>query len=448
MHRVPFSAARHAFLFLAVVVCAGCTTHSGRLHEARELFHRGELDAAAQLLEESGSAWHRDQDCLKLDQAMIALVAGRPQDAETRLREVRDQFEYLGQTDLSESALALVTDDQQRAYAGEDYEQVLIRVFLALSNLLQDGHDASAYSLQIEEKQAAIIAQGLPGTTENPKLSYKQLAIAPYLHGLLREATHANYDDAANSFAKVVSWEPQFAGAQQDLQRAQRGSHSQPGHGVAYVFTLVGRGPYKEEAVEAPTSDALLIADRILSAVGDHQLPPTIAPIKVPQVVVPPNEVDGVLVQVNQQPAGVTHPITDIGQLAVAQHQAILPHIVARSVVRRVAKKAVAYGAQDQLDLNNSWASLGILAAGVAWEFTESADTRCWGLLPNQIQVQRLELPVGTHQFGLSPARRGAPFGPTQTCQVPILDGRNTYLLACFPDRQLVGQIQVSDPNR
>ncbi len=435
-------------MFSALALFAGCTTHAQRVHEARQLFQHGELDAAAQTLEKADSRWHRDQDCLKLDQAMIALVTGRPEDAETRLREVRDQFDYLAQSDLGESTLSFLTDDKQRAYAGEDYEQVLVRVFLALSNLLRDGRDAGAYSLQIEEKQAAIIALGLPGAAENPKLSYKQLAIAPYLHGVLREATHANYDDAANSFAKVVSWEPRFTGAPLDLERAQRGTHSQPGHGVAYVFTLVGRGPYKEEVVEAPTSNALLIADRILSAVGKYELPPTIAPIKVPHVVVPPNEIDGVLVQVNQLPAGVTQSITDIGQLAVAQHQAVLPHIVARSVVRRIAKKAVSYGAQDGLNVNNSWASLGILAAGVAWEFTESADTRCWGLLPNQIQVQRLELPVGTHQIGLCPARRGAPLGPLQTCPVPIVDGRNTYLLACFPDRQLVGQIQVSDPNR
>ena len=37
------------------------------------------------------------------------------------------------------------------------------------------------------------------------------------------------------------------------------------------------------------TSDALLIADRLLSAAGDHTLPPTLAPVKVPTIVVPAN---------------------------------------------------------------------------------------------------------------------------------------------------------------
>jgi hypothetical protein len=432
----------------AAIICCGCSTHADRLRDSRQLFFRGDLAAASQTLDKADSFWHRDKDCLKLDQAMIALVDGRPKDAESRLREVRDQFDYLGKSSLSENALSMLTDDKQRAYPGEDYEQVLIRVFLALSNLMGDGQDAVAYSLQIEEKQSAIIAAGLPGTQENPKLAYKQLAIAPYLHGVLREANHADYDDAAKSFAKVVSWEPRFGGGHQDLERAQRGAHSQPGHGVVYIFALVGRGPYKEEAVETPTSDALLIADRILSALGKYQLPPTIAPIKVPRVVIPHNEVDGVMVRVDQQPVGGTQTISHIGEMAVLQHQAILPHLVARAVVRRVTKKAVAYGAQDGLNIDNQWATLGILAAGVVWEFAESADTRCWGLLPNQIQVQRIELPAGDHQIGLGPTQRGLPLGPAETCQVSVVDGRNTYVLACFPDRRLTGKIQVSDPHR
>ena len=39
---------------------------------------------------------------------------------------------------------------------------------------------------------------------------------------------------------------------------------------------------------------------------------------------------------------------------------------------------------------------LALDVAGVVWEATESADTRCWGLLPDKIQVMRLELPAGT----------------------------------------------------
>ena len=78
------------------------------------------------------------------------------------------------------------------------------------------------------------------------------------------------------------------------LREPVSGVHSRPGQGVIYVFAMVGRGPYKVEVAEQPTSDALLIADRIVSAVGPYKLPPTIAPIKIPDIVVPSSDVDSV----------------------------------------------------------------------------------------------------------------------------------------------------------
>lgn len=437
---------RFALVAALLLLFAGCSTHATRLRNARDQFYLGKLDAARQQLDKATHGWNKDADCLVLDKAVIQLVDGQPREAEQSLRQVRDRLEYLEQQDLAENAISMLTDDNRRAYTGEDYEKVLLRVFLALANLMHDGQDAVAYGLQIEEKQRQIIERGLPGERENPKLSYKQVAMGPYLEGILREATHADYDDAARSFAKVASWQPDFRPAVHDLARAERGRHSQPGNGVVYVFTLVGRGPYKVEAVEEPTSAALLIADRMLSALGTYPLPPTIVPIKVPQVVIPRNEIDGVRIDVNGQWVGVTQTITDVGDLAVSQHQALRPHLVARAVVRRVVKKSVAYGAQDGLHVENPWISLGIMAAGVAWEFTESADTRCWGLLPEKIQVLRLELPAGTHALALQPARGTSALGARHTTEVEVFDGRNTYLLACFPHRDLVGKIVVSNP--
>ena len=149
------------------------------------------------------------------------MSAGRPKQAEQALREVRDRFDFLEQKSLGESVLSMITDDNANSYAGEDYEKVLIRSFLALSNLMTGGQDAQAYSLQISDKQQQIINAGLDKHGENPKLAYKQVALGPYLRGMLREETHSNYDDAARNSAMVVSWQPDFVFGRQDLERAQ-----------------------------------------------------------------------------------------------------------------------------------------------------------------------------------------------------------------------------------
>jgi uncharacterized protein len=192
---------------------------------------------------------------------------------------------------------------------------------------------------------------------------------------------------------------------------------------------------------------ALLIADRIISNNSKYTLPPTIAPIKVPKVVVPHNAVGNVRVSIAGHPIGVTATITDVGRMAVEQYEAVYPQVVATAVVRRIVKKGVVYGAKSAIGgKRNSLLNFGLDAAGVVWEASEAADTRCWGLLPDKIQVLRVELPAGDHTINLQAAGAFGLVGRPETQSVTIRDGRNSYMLANFPDSQLVGKILTSDP--
>ena len=100
------------------------------------------------------------------------------------------------------------------------------------------------------------------------------------------------------------------------------------------------------------------------------------------------------------------------------------------------------------IDKDDTWASLALDLLGLWWESNERADTRGWGLLPETIQVHRMELPVGEHEITLSAARQGNVVGPGFSQRVAVVDGRNTYVLACFPDTQLVGRILTSGDGR
>ena len=439
------SAIQRLCALLVIAFLSGCASYEERIRSTRELFYANNLPAAMERLEEERQRDAKSRDAISLDLATAQLMSGKTHAAEQTLRGVRDRFDYLEQADLTEGIRALATDDTARAYAGADYEKLLLRAMLTVSNLMGEGDDALAYSHQLNAKQEQIISAGVPGTPQNPKKSYQRVALGAYLHGVLREANHLDYDEAARSFARVVSWQPSFTSAATDLERARGGRHSAPGNGVLYVFALVGRGPRKIEAAEIPTSTALLIADRILSATGEYTLPPTLAPIKIPVIVVPRNSIVGLSVQVAGQGSGRTQTITDVGKLAAQQHQTMLPHIMARAVARRVIKKAAVYAVKDTLDVAPA-ASLLLDVAGVAWEAVESADTRCWGLLPNQIQVLRMEVPAGRHRVDLQPIGTGRrPIGLSHSADIVIEDGRTSFALACFPDRHRVGEILVSE---
>ena len=432
-----------AYLAGIVALCGltGCSTYAQRVQLARQDFYAGRLATAADSLEQQISKYPRDADAISLDLAMIQLLNGRPAEAETTLRRVRDNLDHFDQKDLVESGISMFTDDQRLAYAGESHEKVLTRVFLALANLMNDGQDAEAYSLQVNAKQEELLQKATEKQVENAQSAYTPLAIGPYLHGMIRESSFGNYDDASRAYNQVVSWQPQFQAGKADLARAQNGVHSRPGHGVLYVFTLVNRGPVKEQVAEIPTSAALLIADRILSMVGEYDVPPTLSPIKIPRVMVPPRNVDHVAIVADGASVGRTETICDVADLALRQEAVELPYVMARAVARRLVKKAAVYATKDVVEADNPLADIALSAVGVAWEATEAADTRCWGLLPREIQVVRVELPVGPHDIQLTPvlASRSAVAGPR--LPVTIEDGRNTFLLACFPGPTSVGQV-------
>jgi len=425
--------------WLLPLLLAGCATHADRIRDARKAFFRGDLTQASQLIEQELERKKSDQDVLQLEKAVIRLAEGKPEEAEQLLRTVRDRFDHLEQTHVGEQALAMLTDDHAIAYAGEDYEKVLIRAMLAVANLMQGGDDALAYALQMQQKQQQVIESATARDGEDAKLVYRQVALGPYLHGVLAEQTHRDYDLAARSYLHVASWQPDFSAAHSDLQRAQFGRHSAPGHGVLYVFALVGRGPYKEEKIEIASSVSLLLAEHILRAAGMKKMPPSIAPVKVPTLVVPPCSVQSVVVSVDGRDCGRTETITDVAKMAKDQYDAIYPQIVARAIARRVIKKAVVYAAKEAVDDRTMGFLLDI--GNIVWDATESADTRCWALLPAKIQVLRLELPAGTHQISLRTDHGGITSGGGGTAWVQIADGENTYLLANFPEDRLVGSL-------
>jgi len=189
----------------------------------------------------------------------------------------------------------------------------------------------------------------------------------------------------------------------------------------------------------------MLVADRILSQVLKQELTPTLAPIKVPIVVPGRSIISNVAVETDGEQLGETATITDVSEFAVQQNEANMPEILGRAVVRRALKKAAMYSVKENVSAHKSpGADIALTLAGIAWEATENADTRCWGLLPDQIQVLRVELPVGDHELQLNPLLAGKETGVSQTVNVRIEDGRNTYIMATIPDREFVGEIVTS----
>jgi hypothetical protein len=437
------SVAAIGLIVATLILQTGCASSTRNLDLAREAFAAGAVIDAHQSLAELADSGKRVSGPAKLDLAMTELASGNARAAESLLREMRDDVDALPKIAPLHELTSLVTDDQARVFRPAGYEEVMIRTMLAICSLASDQADAESYAIQATKRQSDLADEAQQrGLIETDKL-FQPIAIAPYLRGILREATHHDYDDAARAYQLVSDVRPEFTPVHADIQRASGGVHSAPGHGVLYVIGCVGRGPVLEEGVAETTTTALSIASRAMAAMqsrdgedrADVPALPNIASVKVPRLVLPPSNVAAIATVVDGQSVGATETLTDVAQLAANQMSAEMPWVIARAVGRRVTKEAMVAKAGQQMGLTGSSASIFQFAAASLWSGTEHADTRCWGMLPREIQSQRIELPAGSHQIQLLAVdRNGRPLSDGQTRQVQIVDGKNQYLVAIAPD--------------
>lgn len=433
-------------VIITVILIGGCAHRRDDIDSARNAFAIGDLTAARKTLVPLADKRGSMRAPASLDLAMIELASGDVESAERRLRKLRDQFDRQPRLTITDEAAAMVTDDNARDFRPAGYEEVMIRAMLSVCSLAGDQGDAESYALQAMNKQSELArdaeSRGLLQASE----IYQPIAVAPYLRGLLREATHHDYDDAERAYRLVSTVRPQFTPAADDIARAGNGSHSRAGHGVLYVIACVGRGPVLVESSAPTTTEAMTIASAIWNAKTNKESKkgrekdglalPNIASVKIPQVALPPDQIAAVGVAVGGKLRGATQTLTDVAELAERQVEAEQPWTIARAVVRRAAKEAAVASAGDSLGLDGTAGSLFHFAAASAWSGIEKADTRCWGLLPREVQVFRMELPIGTHTIDLMPlGSSGAPTAPANQVQAEIIDGKNTYLLAIAPDQ-------------
>lgn len=432
---------------LITIAASGCARSLYSIDAARESFVVGNLTAAQESLIEISDSGDRFADAAALDLAIVNLAHGDVAQAETQLRNLRDRFDALPEINPVDEAASMASDDTARPFRPAAYEEVMIRAMLSICSLAGDRVDAESYALQATSKQAELARRAEQRGMLDVATVYQPIALAPYLRGMLREATHRDYDDATRAYRLVSSVRPQFKPAEADIARASEGTHSSPGHGVLYVIACVGRGPVLRETTAPTTSAALSIASAWINAEangtksrdGRHpQLLPNVASVKVPEVVIPTCQAAAVAVRADETLLGATQTLTDVGELAANQLDAEAPWTIARAVVRRVSKETAVAKMGDSLGLGGTAGSLFHFAAASTWSGVEHADTRCWGLLPREIQVLRAELPVGRHLVELqSLGWSGQETSKPTTQRVEIVDGQNQYLIVFAPGQAM-----------
>ncbi len=425
---------------LVCIASIGCRSMTTRIDTGRAAYFAGDLVAAKAELSKAAQSRSPLAKPAKLDLAIVHLAGGDPAAALTQLRDLRDEFDNQSKLTPVSDAAAILTDDRRRQFSPAGYEQVMIRSLMSLCSLATGDGDAESYATQAQMRQNELAHAAEDRGINLTNQPYQAIALAPYLRGVLREATHHDYDDALRSYQLVSHLQPAFAPAAMDIERCGGGVHSAPGHGVLYVFACVGRGPVLESVEAETTTAALQIATQVYSlAESQRAILPNLASVHVPAVRIPYSPTAAVSIDSSSVWLGATQPLVDIGQMAIRQNESEMPWTIARAVVRRVTKEVTVSQATKAAGLDGLGGELFRFATVTAWSATEQADTRCWTLLSREIQVLRAELPVGKHRIGFTCVDgSGRPLGQKSMTTVEIGNASNSYVTVMAPDRMAI----------
>jgi uncharacterized protein len=338
---------------LIFALLSGCA--SARLQEkiADEQFEAGRFEAAMEALEAGLKRQEpsgKDKLLYLLDLGLAAHLSARFEESTRYFLEADKISQEKDYTSLSQETSTLLVTDQNLDYKGEEFEKVLISIYLAMNfYMMKLPEDALVEARRVNHKIGLYVRES--------KRKYQESSFARLLPGLGEKlvwlAGRLRIPD------DVLRWKKIYA--LDEAPPAQRAE--------LLVIFQNGRAPVK---VEDPDF---------------HQLP-IFKPL--------PNPIKGAEVFVDGNPVGEVTTLDHIEATAISSLKQRLGAMRAKKVAGVVAKAGVGLAAAKAT--NNQL--LGLLVSH-ALNQADRADTRSWHWLPQLIQARRIPLPPGTYDIRL-----------------------------------------------
>lgn len=426
----------------ALAACAlvsGCATWSSSFQEVE--FHLAQQRYTEALLAlEQQNHVGRDEVLYLLNKGMILRMDGDFRASNEAFEAAKALMEEFSTASLSEQTARFIINDAAHAYAGEEHEQVLVHLYLALNYIaLGDLDNARVEALQVDLTLQQQAERAGPGrNTED--------AFARYLNGMIYEDL-GEWSDAMIAYRKsyqaYLEYRKRYAldvpqalkidllrlaghlGLNSELRRYQETfqiAHWQDferwrDQGELVLLLHNGLAPIKREESTATVDPGSGHIVRISLPYYEARAPVA----RAARVIVGEREAR-------------TEVFEDVAAIAIQRFQAKMPAIVARTIARAAIKGKISdelrRSASKQEKVEDALAAaivgFGVELAGV---LTERADTRSWATLPHDIQLARLTLPPGSYTIKVEVLGFGdQPVGAFEVRDVAIRPGRKTYL--------------------
>ena len=401
--------ARRAKLIFPLATLAllfsGCASYSDSFSVIESDMAAQRFGAALETLERQRHP-RRDRLLYLLNKAMLERMNGDYAASNRTFEAAKARMEELRGLSLREQGQSLVINDATRSYAGEEFEQVLVHLYMAL-NYLQLGEriDARVEALQVDERLREI-------TQRLPENRYTEDALARYLTGMIYEEL-GERSDAMIAYRKAYEAYRRY-GQNYSVAVPESLKHDLLRLSQQMGLTEEVRQYKKEFRIErwmsadelAEQGELIFLLHNGLAPIRREHAVTVPDPasghfvrIAVPYYETRPTPVDGARVTAGGTSASA-EVAEDIRAIALKDLETKMPAITARALARAVLKAQMAKAAREnarQQNQNNAGAAVAAMAVEIAGLVTERADTRSWLTLPARIHLARLPLPPGTY---------------------------------------------------
>jgi uncharacterized protein len=368
------------FSSLILLTFCACATERYLGVEGHAAFARRDWQKASESFAQKASQEGTNQLLFMLDQAVSLFNMAQYEEAIAIFLEAEKLAEIKDYTSISEELGVLGSGQNVRGYKGEDFEKVLINVYLAMAFAAMGNFE----SAQVECRKINLLLNKM---VIDGKRNYQESAFARYLSAVLWEAS-GEWNSAYIDYKLAYELDPELSFIASDLIYTAKKARLRE-------YEMLWRNKY---------SSAPLREDR--AGYGElivfyHQgLSPRKVPrhdnAQLPRFVKRSSDDTGAQVWVNDSLVGQTQTLLDVEDVSIRYLEDRIGRLMAAQVAGLAVKAGIGYGVAKATKSDD----LGVLAF-YAMMLSDRADLRSWLSLPASIQVLRVSLPVGTHSVRL-----------------------------------------------
>jgi hypothetical protein len=378
----------------ALLFFSSCASYTRSTRGGFEAFERRDFPAAEAVYDEGASEDGKDQLVYVFDRGTVLFTAGQ-YEMSTKDFLLADQLsEIKDYTALGTEAASLLVNDRILQYKGEEFEHVIVSVYLALNfAALGKSEEAAVAARQVNRKLERLRDEG--------GRKYELNAFAQYLAGLMFEKMH-NWNFAYVDYKKTLQLAPHFSRLPLDLLKGALWSESSSDLRKWKRTLNLDDGDVKKAREEMKTTGGVVLfyqngfAPEKVPNSAWHELPDYRKRFNLHRAA---------RLYLNGKEVARTEVLYDVEKAAIENMKEKYAGYIAKRLAGVAARETIGY------KLDQEKPGLGAIFK-IAMFAASQADLRSWSTLPKDFQVARVQVKPGKYprRFALRIIR--ASLGP------------------------------------